>query len=58
MLERPPSTVSSEEMTAAGLSRRDFLARATAAAAGGPALAHTAPARAASVQRDGSPLPP
>ena len=52
MVEQPPSTVPRETMTNAGLSRRDFCARATAAAASGLALAHAAPARAASVQTD------
>ena len=58
MVEQPPSTVPREETTAAGLSRRDFFARATAAAASGLALAHAAPAHAAAVQADRSPLPP
>ena len=58
MAIQPPSTVPSNGMTAAGLSRRDFVARATAAAASCLALAHAAPARAASAQTDRSPLPP
>jgi pimeloyl-ACP methyl ester carboxylesterase len=58
MVEQPPSTVPREQRTAPGLSRRDFFARATAAAASGLAVAHAVPARAASVQTDRSPLPP
>jgi pimeloyl-ACP methyl ester carboxylesterase len=57
MVELPPSAVR-EEMTAAGLSRRDFVAQATTVAVSGLALAHAAPSRAAAVQTDRSPLPP
>jgi pimeloyl-ACP methyl ester carboxylesterase len=58
MIEHPPSPATAEARTAAGLSRRDFFARASvAAAASGLVLTHPAPARAASGQT-GAPLPP
>jgi hypothetical protein len=58
MVEPSLSTVPREEMTTAGLSRRDFFARATAAAASGLALAHAVPPHASAGQTDRSPLSP
>jgi hypothetical protein len=58
MVERTLSTVRREEMTAVGVSRRDFFTRATSAAMGGLALANAASSSAAFVQTDRSALPP